>query len=254
MDTQSEVRMQRVDEWVKLDEIQIKYHEAQWQSPKQSTKALEAFAAYKLQKAQKILDLGCGAGAATAYFAERYPATQFVGKDYVPELLETAKLLASQRPIDNLEFEQADWFNLKKCQEFDGVISLQTLSWLPEFQKPLSEIFLKLKPEWIALNSLFYDGDISCKIEVNEHTRGAQSFYNVYSLREVERFCLEYGYCLTRWTPFEIDIDIPRPADVDNMGTYTSQVVQEDGHQIRRLQISGPLLLSWYMILIERVA
>lgn len=242
---------QRVDEWTKLDAVALKYHELQWQTPKQSTKALEQFAADKLKSARRVVDLGCGAGAATAYFAATHSGVLFSGKDYVGQLIDIGNAIARERGIQNLGFQQADWYNLEEDNDFDGVLSLQTLSWLPEYQRPLAEIFAKLKPDWICLNSLFYEGEISCRVEVTEHTRSAQSFYNVYSLPEVNRFCASYGYKLTKYEPFIIDIDIPKPSNGDIMGTYT-RTIQGDGEDGQRIQISGPLLLSWYMVMIER--
>ncbi|QGY81300.1 class I SAM-dependent methyltransferase [Sphingorhabdus lacus] len=242
---------QRVDEWIKLDEVALKYHQLQWETPKQSTKFLEQFASGKLKSARKVLDLGCGAGAATAYFASQHPNVLFSGKDYVDELVELGNELALKRGIGNLDFQQADWFDLEE-ESFDGVLSLQTLSWLPEYQRPLKEIFTKIKPNWICLNSLFYDGEISCRIEVKEYARAAQSFYNVYSIPDVSRFCANHGYRLTEAQPFVLDIDIPKPKNPDIMGTYTVNAIGSNG-SLERMQISGPLMLSWYMIIIERV-
>jgi ubiquinone/menaquinone biosynthesis C-methylase UbiE len=243
---------QRLDEWTKLDEVQMRYHKSQWDSPKQSTKALEAFAADWLKTARKVVDLGCGAGAATAYFAERYPSVTFEGKDYVNELLQIGNSISKDRGLQNLSFRKADWFALDVEDEIDGAISLQTLSWLPEFETPLAELFTKISPSWFALNSLFYDGEISCRIEVNELARNARSFYNVYSINEIARFCAGHGYNITKKQRFEIDIDIAPPQDKNVMSTYTMKVDGIEPEKRERVQISGPLLLSWYMVLIEK--
>lgn len=243
---------QRHDEWFKLDEIQLKYHKQQWDTPKQSTKAMEVFVADKLNHSRTVIDLGCGAGAATAFFAGRYPHVKFEGRDFVDDLLVMADAFAHERQLNNLAFRQADWFALEAEQGVDGVISLQTLSWLSEFERPLSELFTKLSPEWFAMNSLFYDGEISCKIEVNEHKRGAKSFYNIYSIDNISRFSSRYGYKLTKIERFEIDIDIDPPADRDTMGTYTRKVEGNATCGGERLQISGPLLLPWHMLLFEK--
>ena len=68
---------------------------------------------------------------------------------------------------------------------------------------------------------------------------------------EVARFCAGHGYAVTRDAPFEIGIDLARPASPDYMGTYTVQA-QEAGGVAGRLQISGPLLMNWRFLLIER--
>jgi trans-aconitate methyltransferase len=80
--------------------------------------------------------------------------------DFSAELIGTATDLGSS--VANLKFFQGDWFSMSS-EAFDRVISLQTLSWLPEFETPLEQIFTKIKPKWIAATSLLYEGDISCR-------------------------------------------------------------------------------------------
>ena len=46
-----------------------------------------------------------------------------------------------------------------------------------------------------------------------------------------------------------VGIDIEKPSNLDSMGTYTQRLM---GDKIRRIQISGPLLMNWYMLLIEK--
>jgi trans-aconitate methyltransferase len=246
---------QRTDEWEKLDSSSLRYHTKQWDTPKQSTKAFDLFAHNKIIGSKNIIDLGCGAGASTAYLAQRYNNVSFTGFDYVQDLITLGAQISQNKNISNLHFEQGDWFDIKPTNKFDGVISFQTLSWLPEFEKPLLEIFKKLKPRWIALNSLFYEGDITCHIEVEEHRRNRKSFYNVYSIPAIKRLCKENGYTLTKISPFEMDIDIEKPAEIDFMATYTKRIYASAPprkNNFERLQISGPLLMTWYMLLIEQ--
>jgi SAM-dependent methyltransferase len=239
---------QRKDEW-ELDAAGHAYHRAQWLAPKQSTLAFERFAHGRLATAARVVDLGCGAGGATAYLAKEHPATAFLGIDYSSELVATAAANAKQAGLANLGFEQGDWYELLPRDDVDGVISLQTLSWLPAFQRPLQAIFERLRPRWIAVSSLFYPGEISCRIEVTEHLIDKSCFYNVYSVAEIARFCRAHGYELTHHQPFEIDIDLPKPDSPDAMGTYTVRTSDGDA---RRLQLSGPLLMNWRFLLIER--
>jgi hypothetical protein len=139
----------------------------------------------------------------------------------------------------------------EKWKGLEGVISLQTLSWLPEMRKPMAQIFEVIKPRWIGISSLFYDGDISCKIEVFEHSKNRKAFYNVYSLNELNRFASEYGYEVASSEKFNIEIDIPKPKNTNFMTTYTEKI--EGGLDNQRLQISGPLLMNWYFVLIKKL-
>jgi hypothetical protein len=116
----------------------------------------------------------------------------------------------------------------------------------------LQAIFHKIKPQWIAISSLFYEGDITCKVEVEEHRRNRKTFYNTYSLPEIRRFCKINGYTLKKAKPFAIKTDIVKPNDSNYMGTYTEKAINDNKNGFKRLQISGPLLMNWYMLLIEK--
>jgi len=243
---------QRLDEWETLDAQALNYHESQWAVPKRSTEAFEAVARKYLSNSRDVIDLGAGAGAATAWIANRHPRVQFTALDYSGSLVEAGRKIAETRGVNNLKFAQGNWFDMSGIGSFDGCISLQTLSWFSGFQEPLKALFDQIKPRWIGVSSLFYEGDITCRIEVEEHKRSRRSFYNIYSLPEVRRFCLQEGYRVAEADPFVIDIDLPKPTDIDLMGTYTRLI--QDGREVpSRLQISGPLLMSWYFVVIVKI-
>ena len=244
---------QRLDEWENLDEGELQYHVSQWNDPKRSTVFFEEFTRPLMKDARRVIDLGCGAGAATSYLASKNNNTHFIGIDCSNELIQIATKLSKESVCTNISFQVDDWFNLQELKDVDGVISLQSLSWLPEFENPLRIIFKRIQPKWIALSSLFYDGDISCKIEVEERSRNKKCFYNVYSLPVINRFSESYGYRIKIARPFRIDIDIPEPSDKDVMGTYTVLTTGADNRKVERLQISGPLLMNWQFVRIEKI-
>ena len=241
---------QRVDEWSKIDAAGRHYHLRQWQEVKRSTVHFSDFIAPVLKGSgpMKVMDMGCGAGSSTYYLASRNRNVDFIGIDISAELIQIAGELSAAQQTANLSFAADDWFDLGPHEAVRGVISLQTLSWLPEFEEPLRQLFEKVSPDWIALSSLFYEGDISCKIEVHEHAIDKKCFYNVYALPAVDRFAQQHGYWLSAFKAFEIDMDIAEPDSKDVMGTYTLQV----GLRGRRLQLSGPLLMNWYFVMLQR--
>lgn len=245
---------QRVDEWTHIDDALLRYHVAQWAEPKRSTQHFAEFLRPWLLDAKSVIDLGCGAGAATSYIAGRNEHVSFVGIDYSPQMIAIAQKASRQAAQRNVSFQAGDWFDLRARADVDGVMSLQALSWLPEFERPLKAIFDRIGPRWLAVSSLFYDGDISCAIEVNEHVRERKTFYNVYSLPAIDRFARRSGYRLAVAEPFRIDIDIPRPPGRDLMGTYTVRLPSPDAADIQRLQISGPLLMNWQFVVLERAS
>jgi SAM-dependent methyltransferase len=228
-----------------------KYHRNQWRKQKESTKEFLTFFQNEISRSTQLLDLGCGAGAVTTFLAKRFPETKFIGIDNSADLIEEARFMSSKCQLKNLKFQIGDWNNLdKNWENVDGVISVATLSWLPEMIKPMSALFGTVKPQWIGLSSLFYEGEISCRIEVNEHKRDRVSFYNVYSIRELERLANKYDYKVSRFQSFEIGIDIAKPKDIDSMGTYTVRI--EESMRIKRLQLSGPLNMPWCFVLLTR--
>lgn len=246
------VPTQRKDEWNVLDGTAMKYHRSQWDSPKRSTLALEEHVRERVLESDAVVDLACGAGGPTAWLAKHHPTVKFTGLDYSAELIGIARSLAIAENVTNLSFETGDWFNLDSTSQYDGVISFQTLSWLPAMEAPMLAIFERLHPRWIGLSSLFFDGDISCKIEVTEHASNKQSFYNVYSLPALERLCAKHDYRIECARPFNIDIDLAPLSDRNHMGTYTKRVIGDNDVE-ERLQFSGPLLMPWWMVLIAKV-
>ncbi len=246
-------------EWVKhineetswVDPLSMEYHTKQWYEPKESTKAFSNFFSKELTNSKSVLDLGSGAGAATYYLASRNLKTNFIGLDQSTELVDFANEYSKNFDLKNLTFGSGNWFNLdEKWGQVDGVISLQTLSWLPEMRVPMIQIFDVIKPDWIGLSSLFYEGDISCRIEVFEHARRRKTFYNVYSLKELNRLADQHQYEIFKFDRFDINIDLPKPKNLDLMGTFTEKV--EGNSDYQRLQISGPLLMNWYFVLIKK--
>jgi SAM-dependent methyltransferase len=226
------------------------YHLGQWKNPKRSTIQFADYVRDRIAASRRVVDIGCGAGAASAHLAARHAGTEFVGIDISQKLLGIARTLSSTENLRNLSFDVEDCFDLRARSGVDGVVSLQTLSWLPDYEEPLRQIFEKLSPDWIAASSLFFDGDISCRIEVNEHAAGQRFFYNVYAIPAVARFAAKFGYRLADARPFVIDIDLPRPADRDAMATYTVRTAEPDAPE--RLQLSGPLLMNWHFITLTR--
>ena len=222
------------------------YFMDQLKTPKRSTYFFNEYFHELLSSSTKIIDLGGGNGTATQFFAKNYPDVDFVCADFSDELLDSGREIVNAIGVKNLKFRKVDWFNLDDMLgEFDGVISLQTLSWLSNFETPLEQI------------SMFYDGDISTKVEVTEHVVDRYSYYNTYSLPQISSFCKRFSYKLAASEDFEIDIDVSAPDDNDRMATYTIRVADTDfekkASSVKRLQISGPVLMNWKNILIKKI-
>jgi ubiquinone/menaquinone biosynthesis C-methylase UbiE len=242
---------QRVTEW--LDTPKLDYHERQLTEVYRSTVLffdwLEKIGYINSHSRLTILDLATGLGANLAYMGSRFPNCKFIGVDLNPDFVKKGNAILRERKIDNSRIILGDWYNLEDVftDAFDGVISLQTLGWLPEFREPLAAI-AKLNPRWMAHSSLFYDGPVSATVETQTYDEDSNElrklFYNVYSIPVVKKFLCDHGYVNYQCVPFEIDIDIPNTGE---FRTYTEKTA--DG---RRIQISGPVFMPWYFIAAER--
>ena len=71
------------------------------------------------------------------------------------------------------------------------------------------------------------------------HSLGKSRNYNIYSIKEIDRIVSKYGYNISKYEKFNIDVDIPKPSCTDSMGTYTKTFEGEK----HRVQLSGPLLM-----------
>lgn len=229
------------------------YHDRQFVEPYQSTISfcdwLNSLGAVGKGN-EKICDLGCGKGANLYYMSKRFPNSHFVGLDIDEQLIQDGNDFLVRSPVSNCQLRVGDLYKAGSyfsSGEFDGVISLQTLSWLPGYEDAIDAI-TSLSPKWLALTSLFFDGPIEAKTVITQFDLEHQDninkslFYNTYSIPLVRQYLFDLGYRKFEYRRFEIPIDLPMNFD-GRMGTYTVRTA--DG---RRLQISGPLLMSWYFI------
>lgn len=60
----------------------------------------------KLERGARVADIGCGHGASTILMAKAFPNSTFIGSDYHPESIETARLRAAEAGVD-IEFQVA---------------------------------------------------------------------------------------------------------------------------------------------------
>jgi ubiquinone/menaquinone biosynthesis C-methylase UbiE len=247
---------QRLDEWTKITDED--YFNRQFKTPYRSTVKfcdwLEQLGVLNRGSQSNILDIATGKGAMLYYMKQRFPCCRFLGTDINEDLVEQGNLFFAREQMADCCLQYSDLYNMDKpafANKFDGVVMLQTLSWLPEANTALGEI-ASLNPKWMALSSLFYDGLVECKTEIQEYemlnnvngmvNHYKSSYYNTYSLLRISQVLKDKGYTVFKYCPFEMDIDLPKPEHT-HMGTYTETLATG-----KRLQISGPVLMNWYFI------
>lgn len=216
-----------VEYWI--DESNLKWYTRQFDSPYRITVAFEKFLSNQVNIDNKnILDIACGPGASTSYIARKHRSSFFMGIDINTKLFDLYK-----GTDENIKFGYGDIYNLDDnlIGKYDGVICQQTLSWLPEYKRPLEQI-CKLGPKWIAFSSLLYDGKINYTISLENYEKPmndkaySQVYYNIYSVFKISELLELHGYKNILYQPFEIDIDIEKP-EHKNLGYYTVKTSNE---------------------------
>ncbi|OGZ22928.1 MAG: hypothetical protein A3A08_02670 [Candidatus Nealsonbacteria bacterium RIFCSPLOWO2_01_FULL_41_9] len=249
---------QRLTEWLGATKKgHLEYYKRQLKKPYRSTVAfcswLESFGLLNKNRQDVIADIGAGMGGNIHYMAKKYPKAAFIGIDIDPILVKIGNEYLKKAGIINAKLIKGDLYNLDKgyVGKYSGLVSYQTLSWLPDYELPIKKM-ARLKPDWLAITSLFYDGEVNCKITVQDYTAHLggklykESFYNIYCLRLVRELFLKCGYSKFDYIPFKIDIDLPKQKN-KGMGTYTKKLANGD-----RIQFSGPILMNWYFILARK--
>jgi len=197
-----------------------------------------------------ILDACCGIGDLSYFLSKLNPNAHFTGVDKAEFLINEATANFSSQ---NVKFLQGDIYALSEQfgqKSFDVSVCKQTLSWLPRYEEPVAELMAATRRA-VFVSSLFYDGRIDFETKVREYTtdsgkEGFNGYYNVYSFPVFKEFCLSRGASDVKGFDFNIGIDLPRPTEIDRMGTYTERLASG-----RRLQISGALLMPWKIIRID---
>jgi SAM-dependent methyltransferase len=97
-------------------------------------------------KGSYILEAGCGVGAQTRIIATKNPDSTFLSVDISQVSIAEAKFMAEQIDIKNVQFEQADLYNLAYEDEtFDSIIICFVLEHLKNPTQVLKELKRVLK-------------------------------------------------------------------------------------------------------------
>lgn len=228
------------------------YHERQWTTCYESTRCfydfLDKHGALNSAR-QTIVDLCSGSGANLYWLNKRRPELELIGVEIAPELVDIGNSQFAHRGVEHATMVQGDVYKLDavKLPKADGVIAIQTVSWLPD-EVAFIKSATALDSDWIALTGLMIDGSHTFRTVINDHADQAHgvNYYNTFSIEYLTGLLAAAGYTEIFCEPFNIELDLPRPKQ-SGLGTYTENTT--DG---RRLQISGALLMNWHFLLARR--
>lgn len=197
-------------------------------------------------KKLKVLDACCGYGRLIYFLNESFPDQNYIGIDYVKELIKEGRERFLN--FENVKFEQFDVMQLSKKykKKFDISINYKTLSWLPYYTTIIDQLVRATKNK-IYITSLFYDGDIDFITRIYPDAQNAgensYSFLNTYSFPKFKKFCLSLNVKEVNAIDMKLDFDLAKPDDANILQTYT--LVTQSGE---RLELTGNVILNWKLV------
>src|SRR4051812_44510160 len=117
------------------------------QHGRRSAEEAAAFLLPELRPGMRLLDVGCGPGSITRGLAERLTPGQVIGVDLSAETLDAARQDANARGLGNLEYQEADLYDLPFADaSFDVVFAHQVLQHLRQPATALREMQRVVRP------------------------------------------------------------------------------------------------------------
>ena len=182
-----------------------------------------------------ILEVGCGTGAQTVTLARNSAGARIIAFDHSASSLEQARARVSAAGFDNVEFRQADLFDLPfEAESFDHVFVCFVLEHLSRPIEALEVLKRLLKPRGTITvfegdhgSTFFYPRSemaqkaIDCQVELQRRGGG-----NALIGREVYPLLARAGFADVRVSPRMVYVDASRPDLVDGFTrrTFTAMI------------------------------
>tara|TARA_B100000579_G_scaffold437698_1_gene468277 strand:- start:1652 stop:2395 length:744 start_codon:yes stop_codon:yes gene_type:complete len=241
------------DKWSK-SKNKIKKHN-QILKPYQSTIDFEKFLKNNnliTKKTKHIVDIGTGIGSHLNYLSKKNYKLKFTGIDYSNSLIKCAKKLNNN---PNIDFSVVDIMKKNKKRNLvncDGVICIQTFCCFKNSEDPI-KFMVSLKPKWIAINSLFYDGPLDVFIHIKDYEdlntdKGGDGDFNIFSIQNISKKFKRYGYRLIKSDPYFPKKKIIRLKN-KGRGSYTIK-----NKSNKNITFSGPVHLPWHFLIAKKIA
>ncbi len=189
----------------------------------------------KYPKGSKVLEAGCGVGAQTITLAKNSPGALITSIDISEVSVNEARNKAEAAGITNVQFAQADIFNLPYPQEsFDHIFICFVLEHLPQPVEVLKMLKKYLKQggtitviEGDHGSAYFYPASeaaqkaIQCQVEL-QHRAGGNAMIG----RELYPLLHQAGFNSVRVSPRMVYVDSGKPELVDGFTkkTFTAMI------------------------------
>jgi cyclopropane fatty-acyl-phospholipid synthase-like methyltransferase len=147
----------------------------------------------ELLKSGTALDIGCGQGRHAIYFAEN--GFYSIGIDYIESVIKEAKQTASDKGIDNVDFEVMDVLKLNFPRDFfDLVLDWSVLDHVKpaDWNTYLSNIFKVLKSGGFLILTEFGANDERVKDKQENFCEDENHYDHYFRMDEIEELFGEY--------------------------------------------------------------
>lgn len=158
--------------------------------------------------AENVLDLGCGDGKITSYLAKKMPKSSIVGCDVSKSMIDFAKAHYASSELPNLRFIEKSACDLGYSNEFDRVVSFNSLHWIQDQQKALNGIYTSLKSGGKALliaatkskenDLLFCCGKLVSSEKWAPHFQNYPKFHSFHSEEEYRQLLQTAGFAIDK--------------------------------------------------------
>ena len=203
----------------------------------------------KLEKAPKLLDIGCSTGNLLLHMKRMLPRVKMTGGDLALSSIEEAR---NNSELEGIDFQEMDIFNLPE-NEYDIVIANAVAVYFkwPDYQKALESVYKSLKPggiyivfEWMHpfehQDLMIYETSIS-------HPDGIRICFR--PIKKVAQHLKKAGFDSSDFYPFEMPFDLEKPCDDEEVVTYTINSENND-----RLSFRGALYQPWCHMVAKKSA
>jgi ubiquinone/menaquinone biosynthesis C-methylase UbiE len=183
-----------------------------------------------------ILEAGCGVGAQTKIIAPANPKSHFVSVDISHESVAKAREMAESLHIGNVEFQQADIFNLPfPDNHFDHIFVCFVLEHLPDPVIALQKLKSVLKPGGTIMviegdhGSTYFHPDseeareaVNCQVILQKRNGG-----NANIGRELYPLLQQSGFSKINISPRMVYVDDSKPEMVEGFTRNTFSAMIE---------------------------
>ncbi len=182
-----------------------------------------------------LLEAGCGVGAQTKIMAPMNPDSRFVSVDLSADSVADARALIESLAIPNVQFSQADLFNLPFADDqFDGIVVCFVLEHLSDPKRALTELKRVLKPGGTLMaiegdhgSTFFYPDSpdahaaIACQVQLQRRSGG-----NANVGRALYPLFVSTGLTGVSVSPRMVYVDASKPQLVEGFikNTFTAMI------------------------------